>query len=50
VLGQRIVLEDDARLGEVVHELVHVGLRLFAMRALEIGKLDDLEVFGGAPR
>ena len=39
--GQRIVLEDDARLGEIGDELIHVGLRLFAVRALEVGELDE---------
>ena len=41
---KRIVLEDDARLGKVGDELVHVGLRGFAMRALEVGELDEFEI------
>ena len=42
--GEGIVLKDDARLGEIGDELVHVGLRFFAMRALEVGKLDQFKI------
>ena len=42
--SERIVLEDNARLGKIGDELIHVGLRLFAMRALEIGEFDEFEI------
>ena len=46
---QRVVLEDDARLGKICNELVHVGLRGFAMRALKIREFDQFKVLcGGA--
>ena len=35
-LGQRIGLEDDARLRKIGRQLIHVGLRFLAVRALEI--------------
>src|SRR5579875_3363495 len=38
-----IVLEDNARLGEIGGKLIHVGLRLLAMRALKIGELDQFQ-------
>src|ERR1700733_4779430 len=40
------VLKDDSRLGVIRNQLVHVGLRLFAVRALEVGKLDQLQILG----
>src|ERR1700761_7074881 len=43
---KRIVLEDNARLGKIRDELIHVGLRLFAVRTLEIGEFDELEILG----
>ena len=43
--GNGKALKDDARLGEIRDQLVHVGLRLLAMGALEIGELDQLKVF-----
>ena len=42
--GKRKVLKDDARLGKIHCQLVHVGLRFLAMGALEIGKLDQFQV------
>ncbi len=47
--GKRIVLKDDARLGKIHRELVHVGLRLLAMGALEIGELNQFQILGGYP-
>src|SRR5580658_6873974 len=44
VLREGVVLEDDARLGEVRCQLLHVRLCLFAMRALEVSELDNLKV------
>ena len=38
------VLKDDARLGKIRDQLVHVGLRLFAVRALEVGELHQLQI------
>ena len=38
------VLKDDAGLGKIRSQLVHVGLRLFAVRALEVGELDQFEI------
>ena len=43
----RIVLKDDAGLGKVHRQLVHVGLRFLAMGALEVGELDQLQILGG---
>src|SRR6516164_4576750 len=37
-----VVLEDNSRFREVRKELFHVGLRSLAMRALEVGELNDL--------
>src|SRR5579872_5194907 len=47
--GQRIVLENDARLGKVRGQLLHVGLRLFAVGALEVGKLDQFQILRCRP-
>jgi len=33
-------------LWEIYHQLIHVGLRLLAMRALEIGELNQFQVLG----
>ena len=44
--SERVVLENDARLGKIGDELVHVGLRSFAMRALEVSELDEFEILG----
>ena len=44
---QRKALEDDAGLGEIHRQLVHIGLRVLAMGALKIGKLDNLQLFQG---
>ena len=48
-VDQREVLEDDVGRGEVVLELLHDALGLLAVGALEVGKLDDLEVLAGGP-
>ena len=40
-------LKDNARLGKIRGELIHVGLRLLAVRALEVGKLDHLKILRG---
>ena len=44
---QREELKDDVRLGEVVGELVHDGLGILAVRALQVGELDQLKIPGG---
>ncbi len=49
-MRQRKVLEDDAGLGKIHRQLVHIGLRLFAVGALEVGKLDNLQILGGVSR
>jgi hypothetical protein len=47
VLRQGIVLEDDAGFGKIHCQLVHVGLRILAMRALEIGEFHQFQVLRG---
>src|SRR6516225_5304536 len=44
-----VVLEDNSRFREVRKELFHVGLRSLAMRALEVGELNQHEVLCGSP-
>ena len=44
--GKGIVLKDDARLGKIGDQLVHVGLRLLAVGALEVSELDEFEILG----
>ena len=40
-------LKHNARFGEIDGELFHVGLRLFAVRALEVSKLDKFQILRG---
>ena len=44
-LDQGEALIDDVRVGEIRGELVHGGLRIFAVRALEVSELDEFQVF-----
>jgi hypothetical protein len=44
MLRQRIALKDDAGLGKIHCQLVHIGLRVLAVGALEVGKLDNLQI------
>lgn len=46
-LCQGKILIDDVRFGEVRSDLVHGGLGVFAMRALEVGKFDNLQILAG---
>ena len=46
-LHQRVALVDDVRIREVGSDFIHCGLSVFAMRALEVGELDEFQVFAG---
>ena len=47
VLRQGVVLKNDVSLGEVDGQLFHVGLGFLAVRAFEVGKLDQFQILGG---
>ena len=47
MLANGIALEDDAGLGKIDGELVHVGLGFLAMGALEVSELDQFQILGG---
>ena len=42
---QRKVLEDNARLGKICRQHVHIRLDSLAVRALEVGKLHQFQIF-----
>ncbi len=48
--GQREILKDEMRLGEIAEEAVDDGLDFLAVRALEVGELDEFDLLVGAPR